>query len=104
MHNKNHSRMKFAFQIAEIRYVKFSWPLILQLRFQQSPFHCPQFLVAPLNIFRPLPSVKNDWSEATRQKGSRESGISTSKYIFPCLDYHKSLCLVNYKFRALVCY
>ena len=29
MHNKDHKRMTLAFQIAGIRFAKFSWPLIV---------------------------------------------------------------------------
>ena len=42
--------MTFAFQMAEIRSVNFSWSLILHLRFAMAPLHCPKFFGTPLNI------------------------------------------------------
>ena len=56
---KDHRWITFAFQIAEIRFVKFSWPLILHLRFSETAlnFWWPLWMSSS-----PLPGVNYDWS------------------------------------------
>ena len=55
--NESRSLINQAPNVCSFQGLRFSWPLILHLRFSVAPFHCPKFLVAPMIILW-LPTLR----------------------------------------------